>query len=187
MSKPEPVSQVSASALNEYGLPYDPDAVPVELPARGKLNFSSFTAQKTSTNPDLATIQEMTTGAWLNYDLKNQCWVSKNTPSASAMDISQLYEKIDLSKTQLMRDKQGNPCGGWKNIAIKYPNSLDDEGVAQLEKEAALRKTTTGAKNSYGLYYDHDYRMPSQVIVFMEKGITGSVDSSKKLINFSYI
>ncbi|MBO4321267.1 MAG: hypothetical protein J5857_12440, partial [Treponema sp.] len=182
--KPEPVSQVSASALNEYGLPYDPDAVHVELPARGKLNFGSFTAQKTSSNPDWATIQEMTTGAWLSYDLKNQCWVSANKPSSSAMDISQLYEKIDLSKTQLMRDKQGKPCGGWKNIAIKYPGSLDDEGVAQLEKEAALRKVTTGAKNSYGLYYDHDYRMPGQVIVFMEKGITGSVDYSTKLINF---
>ena len=183
-AKPEPVSQVSASALNEYGLPYDPDAVHVELPARGKLNFGSFTAQKTSSNPDWATIQEMTTGAWLSYDLKNQCWVSANKPSSSAMDISQLYEKIDLSKTQLMRDKQGKPCGGWKNIAIKYPGSLDDEGVAQLEKEAALRKVTTGAKNSYGLYYDHDYRMPGQVIVFMEKGITGSVDYSTKLINF---
>jgi len=83
-----------------------------------------------------------------------------------------------------MRDKQGNPCGGWKNTSIKFMNASDAERYANLEKEAAKSKITTGYKNSYGLIYDYDYRMPSQSIVFMEKGITGSANNSTKLITF---
>ena len=43
----------------------------------------------------------------------------------AAIDVSQLYEKIDLSKTELMRDKEGNLCGGWKNTSIKYMAASD--------------------------------------------------------------
>ncbi len=64
------------------------------------------------------------TGGWYTYDLKNQCWEPAREINA-AIDVSQLYEKIDLSKTELMRDKDGNPCGGWKNTSIKYMAASD--------------------------------------------------------------
>lgn len=182
-AKSEPVSQIPASALNDYGLPYDPDAVHIELPA-GKRNLGSIAIMKSTKNPEWVSVQSMMTGGWYTYDLKNQCWESARGLSSDALDISILYEKIDLSKTELMRDKQGNPCGGWKNTSIKFMNASDAERYANLEKEAAKSKITTGYKNSYGLIYDYDYRMPSQSIVFMEKGITGSANNSTKLITF---
>ncbi|MBP5751966.1 MAG: hypothetical protein J6W60_03790 [Treponema sp.] len=181
--EPVPQAQTSAAALNEYGLPYDPDAVHIELPA-GKKTLGSYTIMKSAKNPDWVSIQSMITGGWYTYDLKNQCWESARGLNTDALDISLLYEKIDLSKTELMRAKTGIYCGGWKNIAIKYVEAKEDERIAELEKNATKSKITYGRKNSYGLIYDYDYRISRQVMIFMEKGITGSVDDNTKMIVF---
>ena len=102
---------------------YDPDAVHIELPA-GKRNLGSIAIMKSTKNPEWVSVQSMMTGGWYTYDLKNQCWEPAREINA-AIDVSQLYEKIDLSKTGFMRDKDGNPCGGWKNTSIKYMDASD--------------------------------------------------------------
>ncbi|MBR6080808.1 MAG: hypothetical protein IKP60_11710 [Treponema sp.] len=80
---------------------------------------------KSTKNPEWVSVQSMMTGGWYTYDLKNQCWESARGLNSDVLDISILYEKIDLSKTELMRDKQENPCGGWKNTSIKYMAASD--------------------------------------------------------------
>ena len=94
---------------NIYNLPYDPDA---------KIN-----ASRPETKIGTLTVKVNATDGWLyvrdknnrqlgSYSLKYQCWNSySDVLNAVDLKLEQYYRSIDLSRTDLNRDKYGNFCG----------------------------------------------------------------------------
>ena len=94
---------------NIYNLPYDPDA---------KIN-----ASRPETKIGTLTVKVNATDGWLyvrdknnrqlgSYSLKYQCWNSySDVLNAVDLKLEQYYRSIDLSRTDLNRDKYGNFYG----------------------------------------------------------------------------
>ena len=128
---------------NIYDQPYDPDAV--------------IDSYKSGLKIGPMTIVINSRDGWLyvrdpynkqlgSYSLKYQCWNSYSSVlNAVDLKLSQFYRSIDLSKTDLNRDKSGNFCG-YTGAALPY--EYTEEAIAKANKPKTGNYSSTGSSSS---------------------------------------
>ncbi|MBR7079044.1 MAG: transglutaminase domain-containing protein, partial [Treponema sp.] len=94
---------------NIYNQPYDPDAVIDSSKNGKKIGPMTITVVARDGWLFVRDPKKKQLGA---YNLKYQCWNSYSSIlDAIDLDLAQFYRSIDLSKTDLNRDQNGNFCG----------------------------------------------------------------------------
>ncbi len=100
---------------NDYGLPYDPDAV-LDFSKNGTYlgNVKVFIDKYNTDQVELG----YGTYNYGIYDIKNQCWIEYTDAMKDVyLDLSQLFTSVSLSKEELNRDIYGNPVTSNKEVA----------------------------------------------------------------------
>ena len=111
-----------AQARNAFGLPYDPVATIYEI--TGSIHIEDIWVTQDS---NYGSICFMDGEGWLRgeYDYKNQVWYRYDDHVLELFDITQFFESVDLSKTDLNRDYEGNPVKpGTQAATITASNSF---------------------------------------------------------------
>ena len=160
--------KTSGANYNSYGLPYDKNAVINKANVGKQTNMGDYVVVQNS-NDYIEFIGIYQAGM---YDLKEQCWAYvddeqlKNYP----IDFSKYYTKIELSKTELNRDVNGNKIGS----APVANASVNSYGLP-YDPNAKINTAMYNVPVEFGEYYmkalkDGDYVFVVRLRPTMENG-----------------
>ena len=129
--------------VNSYGLPYDPNA---KLnPAKNGYKVDGITATYNTTSGWIY-FRDSSRNLLGSYSYTEQYWqIYDSKLDLVPIDLAMFYSSIDLSKTELNRDKNGNCVGNSCSVT-------SGSGTQKPTETKPVQKN--GPKNTLGLPYD---------------------------------